>query len=114
MKLKLSHIILTVLTALLTLSLSAQDRTVRGTVRDGGGEPLVGASVIVQGTSRGTMTDAAGRFEITASVRDNLVVSFIGYTDEVVSAAQTPIDVVLRDDANFLEEPVVVGYGVQK
>ena len=114
MKLKLSHIILTVLTAFLTLSLSAQDRTVRGTVRDGGGEPLVGASVIVQGTTRGTMTDAAGRFEIAASTRDHLVVSFIGYTDEVVSAAQTPIDVVLRDDANFLEETVVVGYGVQK
>ena len=114
MKLRLSHIILTVLTAFLTLSLSAQDRTVRGTVRDGGGEPLVGASVIVQGTTRGTMTDAAGRFEIAASTRDHLVVSFIGYTDEVVSAAQTPIDVVLRDDANFLEETVVVGYGVQK
>ena len=78
MKLKLSHIILTVLTAFLTLSLSAQDRTVRGTVRDGGGEPLVGASVIVQGTTRGTMTDAAGRFEIAASTRDNLVVCFIG------------------------------------
>ncbi len=114
MKFKLSHIIVTVLMALLPLALSAQDRAVRGTVLDQGGEPLVGASVIVQGTTRGTMTGADGSFEIQASAKDNLVVSFIGFEDKVVSAANPPLNVVLSDDSNFLEETVVVGYGVQK
>ena len=114
MKFKLSHIIVTVLMALLPLALSAQDRAVRGTVLDQGGEPLAGASVIVQGTTRGTMTGADGSFEIQASAKDNLVVSFIGFEDKVVSAANPPLNVVLSDDSNFLEETVVVGYGVQK
>ena len=114
MKFKLSHIIVTVLMALLPLALSAQDRAVRGTVLDQGGEPLAGASVIVQGTTRGTMTGADGSFEIQASAKDNLVVSFIGFEDKVVGAADSPLTVVLSDDSNFLEETVVVGYGVQK
>ena len=114
MKFKLSHIIIMVLAALLPLTVQAQDRAVRGTVLDQGGEPLVGASVIVQGTTRGTMTGADGSFEIQASAKDNLVVSFIGFEDKVVSAANPPLNVVLSDDSNFLEETVVVGYGVQK
>ena len=113
---KLKFIILTTLLALLLpLGLYAQNRTVTGTVLDQAGEPLPGASVVVQGTSRGTMTGADGKFEISASPRDNLEISFIGFGTEVVSAGGTlPLTIVLKDDANFLEETVVVGYGVQK
>jgi hypothetical protein len=114
MKFNLSHIVLSVLMVLLPLSLAAQNRTVSGTVKDQGGDPLVGASVIVQGTSRGTMTGTDGSFQIQASDKENLVVSFIGFKDVVVSAAKSPLNVVLSDDSNFLEETVVVGYGVQK
>ena len=115
MKLKLSHLIITVLAALLPLALPAQNRIVSGTVKDQGGEPLVGAGVLVQGSAtRGAVTDVDGRFQISAAPTENLVVSFIGYEDAVVSAAQTTLSIVLRSDSNFLEETVVVGYGVQK
>ena len=114
MKFRLSHILLMALLVLLPVALFAQNRTVRGTVRDSSGEPLPGASVMVQGTSRGVTADADGRFELQASASDKLVVSYIGYEDVVVSAAVSPVDVVLSDDANFLQETVVVGYGVQK
>ena len=115
MKFKLSHLIITVLMVLLPLALPAQNRIVSGTVTDQGGEPLVGAGVLVQGSAtRGTVTDVDGRFQISAAPAENLVVSFIGYEDVVVSAAQTTLSIVLRSDNNFLEETVVVGYGVQK
>ena len=115
MKFKLSHLIITVLMVLLPLALPAQNRIVSGTVKDQGGEPLVGASVLVQGSAtRGTSTDVDGRFQISAAPTESLVVSFIGFEDVVVSAAQTSLNIVLRSDANFLEETVVVGYGVQK
>lgn len=105
MKFKLSHLIITVLAALLTLALPAQNRIVSGTVKDQGGEPLVGAGVLVQGSAtRGTVTDVDGRFQISAAPTENLVVSFIGYEDAVVSAAQTTLSIVLRSDSNFLEE----------
>ena len=110
MKFKLSNILITLM-MLLSLSVSAQTRLVQGVVLDKDGEPLIGAGVMVQGTRTGTVTDADGNFQLQAAPGDKLVVSFLGFEDVVVSAATTPLRVVLQDDSNFLNETVVVGYG---
>jgi TonB-linked SusC/RagA family outer membrane protein len=113
MKFKLSNILIALM-MLLSLSVSAQTRLVQGVVLDKDGEPLIGAGVVVQGTRTGTVTDADGNFQLQAAPGDKLVVSFLGFEDVVVSAATTPLRVVLQDDSNFLNETVVVGYGTQK
>lgn len=88
---------------------------VDGVVSDEEGEPLVGATVTVEGTTRGTITDTEGRFSITADEGDVLVISFVGYiTQEVVLGNQTRISVTLEPDAQQLQDVVVVAYGVQK
>ena len=99
---------------LLPLSLGAQNRLVKGVVQDGNGEPLIGAGVMIRGTSKGAVTDVAGKFELQAAPSDYLVVSFLGFEDAVVSAKETDIKVVLKEDGNLLDELIVVGYGTQK
>lgn len=99
---------------LLVLPLSAQQRTVRGTVSDASGEPVIGASVRVDGTTRGTITNLDGQFTIEASGSDKLTISFIGYQDAVVTASSTNLAVTLKEDSKILDEVVVVGYGTQK
>ena len=90
-----------------------QTRTVTGTVKDGSGTVLPGATVVVKGSANGATTDADGKFNI--SVPDDastLVVSFIGFlSQEVVVGNQTTIDVTLKEDAQTLNEVVVTGYG---
>ena len=91
--------------------------TVKGTVLDGNGETVIGASIVMKGNnSIGTISDIDGNFTL-AVPHDNvtLVVSFIGMTtQEVKATAQKPIRVVLEDDSQQLEEVVVVGFGQQK
>ena len=106
--------ILITLMMLLPLSLGAQNRLVKGVVQDGNGEPLIGAGVMIRGTSKGAVTDVAGKFELQAAPSDYLVVSFLGFEDAVVSANETDIKVVLKEDGNLLDELIVVGYGTQK
>ena len=106
--------ILITLMMLLPLSLGAQNRLVKGVVQDGNGEPLIGAGVMIRGTSKGAVTDVAGKFELQAAPSDYLVVSFLGFEDAVVSAKETDIKVVLKEDGNLLDELIVVGYGTQK
>lgn len=87
---------------------------VKGTVIDGNGESIIGASVLVKGTTTGTVTDFDGHFTLN-SVDDKatLVISYVGYiTQEVRAAAE--ITVTLKEDSQTLDELVVVGYGVQK
>lgn len=94
----------------------AQNKTVTGTVVDNFGEPVLGANVIVAGTTNGSVTDIDGNFSIT-DVPSNatLKVSFIGYiAQEVPVAGQTKIRVVLMEDSQQLDDVVVVGYGVVK
>ena len=89
---------------------------ITGTVLDAQSQPLPGASVIEKGTSNGTTTDSDGRFSITVT-DDNavLVFSFIGYTSqEVAVKGRTVVDVNLAEDVTSLQEVVVVGYGEQK
>ena len=98
-------------------TLQAQNRVVSGTVTDTGGQAIVGAVVMVPGTSNAQITDPSGAFSITVpSGVSTLEVSCLGYvTLEVkVPADGRPVKVVLEEDNMMLEETVVVGYGVQK
>ena len=90
-----------------------QQSRISGTVVDAQGEPIPGASVIVKGTTTGTMTDATGVFTLSVRTGATLEVSCIGYTTVEV-AAQDKLTIVLEDDAELLAETVVVGYGAQK
>ena len=99
-----------------SVSAAAQNKSISGTVVDGAGVPVIGASVIVVGnTSNGAMTDLDGKFTLSVPENANISVSCIGYATQVISVAgQTVFNVVLAEDAEFLEETVVIGYGVQK
>ena len=92
-------------------SLSAQT-TIKGIVTDEEGEPLIGAGVMVEGTTIGTITGLDGDYQLTVPADAvNLVFSFIGLADQVVPiGGRTQIDVVLKADQTFLDEVVVVGY----
>ena len=84
---------------------------VSGTVTDEGGEPLAGAGVIEKGTTNGVVTDLDGKYSITVPEGTTLVISFIGFTDQEVTARSGVIDVVLQEDKNMLDDVVVIGYG---
>ncbi|MBR1468910.1 MAG: TonB-dependent receptor [Prevotella sp.] len=107
---------LTVLLMLFVAAVSAQDITVRGSVKDATGEPAVGATIRVQGsTTAGAVTDVNGNFTITCSPRATLDVVYIGYEPQSVAVnGRNSISVVLSQLATDLSEVVVVGYGVQK
>ena len=93
----------------------AQKITVHGTVVDPAGEPLIGASVVVKGTSDGVATDIDGNFTLNVSPNATLVVSYIGYnTKEVAVNGQSTISVTLDEDSVVLGEVVAIGYGVVK
>ena len=96
------------------LPAAAQQRLVTGTVFEGDNEPLIGATVQVKGTSRGTITDLDGHFEIQATAKEVLQVSYVGYKTVEVSAANTNLNIQLTPDNDVLDEVVVVGYGTQK
>ena len=103
----------TLLLAMLCLVTFAQGKTVTGTVVDGTGEPLIGVSVQVKGTSTGAITDLDGKFSIpNVSPESTLVISYIGYaTQEIKVGDQATFNITLADDAQLLEEVVVIGYG---
>lgn len=96
--------------------LSAQSLLkVTGNVADENGEPLIGASVTVQGSKTGTVTDIDGNYEIPVSADGSLEFSYIGYQPLTVEVKnRTRIDVELAPSVNNLDEVVVIGYGVQK
>ncbi|MBL3658171.1 SusC/RagA family TonB-linked outer membrane protein [Fulvivirga sediminis] len=88
---------------------------IKGRITDDAGSPLPGASVLVKGTSKGTVTDINGDYTLSASPSDVLIISFIGYqAKEVTVGSQTTLNVTLADDTQQLSEVVVVGYGTQK
>ena len=97
------------------LSAMAQNVTLRGVVQDAAGEPIIGAFVVQQGTTNGTMTGVDGDFVLSAPQGAAIEISCIGYATQVISnsGAQNLV-VVLPDDTEMLEETVVIGYGVQK
>ena len=88
---------------------------VNGTVTDAGGAPIPGGTVLVQGTDNGTTTDFDGNFSITVENGQNIEVSYVGYTSQVIPyTGQDNIEVILQTDLTELEEIVVTGYGTQK
>jgi TonB-linked SusC/RagA family outer membrane protein len=94
----------------------AQNITVRGIITDASNEPLIGVTVRIEGTSTGTITNMDGQFTFT-NIPSNAVleVSYVGMQSQRIPVnGRTTINVVLREDAEVLEEVVVVGYGVQK
>ncbi|MDE7356393.1 MAG: TonB-dependent receptor [Rikenellaceae bacterium] len=99
-----------------TVSDFIQTKTITGKVVDTKGQPVIGATVIVQNTSRGDITGADGSFSIdNVKVGENIEVAFIGYLTKVVPVGtQTNITVTLEDDALKVEDVVVVGFGTQK
>ena len=102
--------------AMTVLTAGAQNKAISGTVVDTAGEPVIGASVFVVGnTSIGAMTDLDGKFTLNVPAKANITVSCIGYATQVIPVGdQTVFNVTLEADNQFLEETVVVGYGVQK
>jgi TonB-linked SusC/RagA family outer membrane protein len=94
----------------------AQDRrVVSGIVSDTNGEPMIGANVVVKGTTNGNITDVDGKFSLDVSPGATLVVSFIGYlSQEITIGNQTNLKITLAEDNMALDEVVVVAYGTQK
>ncbi|WP_297094203.1 TonB-dependent receptor [uncultured Draconibacterium sp.] len=93
-----------------------QKKTVTGTVVDAEDNvPVIGATVSVQGTTNGTVTDIDGKFSLSVDASDVLVISFIGYKNQLIPVEdQTTINISLEQDVTDLDEVVVIGYGVQK
>ncbi|MEM1326599.1 MAG: TonB-dependent receptor [Bacteroidota bacterium] len=110
----MKSLLLTLSIVLLSMvALSAQQ--IQGTITDADGISLIGASVLVKGTSTGTVTDIDGNYSINAESGDILIFSYTGYaTQEVEVGTQTNLDVTLETDAALLSEVVVTGYGSQK
>jgi TonB-linked SusC/RagA family outer membrane protein len=104
---------------LITISASdpqlRKSRSVSGVVLDDKGKPLTGASVVVKGTTVGTLTDVSGSYNLQASDNDVLVFSFVGLTPaEERVGERSRVDVQLSEATKFIDEVVVVGYGIQK
>lgn len=97
-------------------SLYAQVLAVSGNVKDATGEFVIGASVLVKGTTNGTITDIDGNFTLTGLSAGSVIeVSYIGYVTQSLTVQDaTPLQIVLKEDTETLDEVVVVGYGVQK
>ncbi len=99
----------------LAFNASAQQNEIQGTVTNEQGQPIPGVTVVVKGTTKGTITDTEGHFSVTAGNQDVLVFSFVGMrSKEVTVGNQSQVNVELQADIIGLDEVVAVGYGVQK
>ena len=113
---KFQRLFFVALLSVLAVGAFAQSKTVSGTVLDKTGESVIGASVVVKGTTNGTITDFDGKFTLQ-NVPDNgtIQVSFVGYkTVDIQVKGQSTVKVILEEDTETLDEVVVVGYGVVK
>lgn len=93
-----------------------QQHSIKGKVADSSNEPVIGANVVIKGTTNGTITDINGEFTLTNVPESGiLIISYIGYIEQQVSiAGRTSFDILLKEDTQALDEVVVVGYGTQK
>ena len=92
-----------------------QQSTCTGIVKDATGETVIGASVVVKGTTNGTITGLDGDFSLSGVKKGDIIqISFVGYKTQEIAWNGSPINITLQDDSQALEEVVVVGYGTQK
>ena len=93
----------------------AQNRQVSGTVADAEGKPVAGATVLVDGTTVGTTTNASGQFTISAPTNGTLLVTFIGYeAQRVAIAGKSQLKITMKEDAQAIDDVIVVAYGTAK
>ena len=112
---RIQRLVLALAGLFVALGLNAQDITVKGTVKDHTGEPVIGAGVVVKGTTRGTSTDIDGNYSISCARDAVLEFSFIGMeTQNIPVAGNRTIDVVLQPDSEFLTESVVTALGITR
>ena len=103
------------LLCLIPLFAQAQTTTIKGVVKDVKGEPIIGASVLEQGTTNGTITDLNGVFNLKLSPKAKIVVSFIGYQSQTVALmGKHFIEIILNENNQILNEVVVIGYGTAR
>ena len=100
----------------LILSITLFAKPISGTVRDANGETIVGASVLVQNTTTGTVTDLDGQYQLDVEAGKKIVISYVGYKTQTISVtdSRAVYNVTLEEDSEVLEDVVVVGYGTQK
>lgn len=111
----LKGLFLTACLLLVSMQTFAQIKTVTGTITDALGDPLIGASVLVQGTTNGVITDIDGNYSIQVSPNNILEFSFVGMIKQTVKVGnQTIINIQMKDDSQILAETVVIGYGSAK
>lgn len=100
---------------LIPLGAWAQSIQLKGVVTDTADEPIIGASVLEKGTTNGMITDLDGKFTLTLTPNATIVVSYVGYKpQEITTKGQKELKVVLKEDAQMLDETVVIGYGTMK
>src|SRR5690606_9943612 len=98
-----------------TISEQGEFAEVKGTIVDESGFPLPGVTVIVQGTTQGTISDVDGKFSIDVPEGGILVFSFIGYEEQTIEVGnQSELTITMAESLSDLEEVIVVGYGTQK
>jgi len=111
----LFRILATFAIILCSFSFARGQNNVSGVVRDSHDEAIIGASVLVKGSTVGTVTDSNGRFTVNVSSKSTLIISYIGYvTQEILVGIKRNFDVTLKEDNNTLSEVVVIGYGTQR
>src|SRR5690554_1038688 len=111
MNVKLSRF-LTLLLLLMVSYAFAQEKSITGTVTDDSGAPLLGATVLVKGTSSGTSTDFDGNFSLRVNIGDNLEVTYIGFaTKSVIVDSRDSYTIVLDPSSNVMDEVLIVAYG---
>ena len=112
----LKKIVTTLLVVLgLCTAINAQEVEVKGTVTDQAGEPVVGASIMVEGTTDGTSSDVDGHYSIKVPSNATLSVSSIGFTDQKIQVnGRAQIDIVMKEDTQSLEGVIVVAFGTAK
>lgn len=93
------------------VSIVQQANIVKGTIVDLLGEPLIGVSILVEGSTAGTITDIDGNFSLNANKGATLVISYIGYLTQKVKVGDGPLKITMKEDTQQLDEVVVVGYG---
>lgn len=112
---KMFRLLLAGIFILSALTTHAQRHEVKGTVVDSSGEPIVGASVIIKGTTTGVTSGVDGSFALSVAPQQTIVASYIGYKEAAVTVgSQTFVTLTLTEDQTQVEDVVVVGYGVQK